>query len=101
MLDSAILPATCTSVRQGDGLTGQPSETVGGPNLRVLISSLDGDRDFRCLMAPSPPALPYGSCNRHETSPRTNSADGLPWVVRIVVLGVAGFAGQAQIRSNA
>lgn len=77
-LDSPPNPATCTLVRLGDGLSGQPSETVGGPNLRVLISSLDGDRDFRCFLhlRHSLPTLMSRS-NRHETSPRTSSVNGL------------------------
>jgi hypothetical protein len=93
MLDSPRNPASGGGVRRGDGLSGQPSETVGERNLPFLMSSLDGDRDFRCgvLRPPSPP-LPafasheYGMKLPHGLVARIASFGA----VRIVVLGLAG-----------
>ncbi len=102
-LDSPPNPASCAPVRRGDGLSGQPSETVGERNLPFLISSLDGDRDFRCRVfrPPSPPAptqrsratgmkLPHGLKSRIALSGGSYFR-----------VGFVRFAGKARIRSNA
>jgi len=61
-LDSPPVPASGTDVRRGDGLSGQPSETVGERNLPFLMSSLDGDRDFRCLRSTFATRSDLASC---------------------------------------
>jgi hypothetical protein len=91
MLDSPPNPASGTLVRRGDGLSGQPSETVGGGNLPILISSLDGDRDFRFgLYACLRPSLPtfgreFGMKLPHGPSQRIAHPGG-----SLFVLGYSG-----------
>lgn len=101
-LDSAPIPANAPLVQWSDGSAEQPSETVGDGNMPILMSSLDGV-EISDVGSPSssPNALvafmTYSI--RHETSPRTLTADGLGCLHRRV--GRFGFAWTAQIRSNA